>query len=127
MMKVDNLGLTSASGEIEAPDIPAGFEYPVFNGLTWVSDKTLFAARHAMRVKAIPSSVSPRQIRQALTRQNLRNQVETVVATGDQDLKDWWEFSTEFLRYHPQVITVGELLGKTPEELDKLWVLAASL
>lgn len=71
--------------------------------------------------------VSPRQIRQALTQLNLRSVVEEAITAGSQDLKDWWEFSTEFLRTHPEVIDMGKTLGKTPEELDQLWVLAASL
>jgi len=75
----------------------------------------------------VPESVSPRQIRQALTRAGLRTQVESAVAAGDQDTKDWWEFATEFQRSHPQVIAMGEALSVTPQQLDDLWVLAGSL
>lgn len=71
--------------------------------------------------------ISPRQIRQALTRTGLRQQVETAVAAGDQDLKDWWEFATVFEREHPMVVAMGDVLGQTPAKLDALWSLAASL
>lgn len=71
--------------------------------------------------------ISPRQIRMALTRADLRTYVEAAVLAGDQDLKDWWEFSTSFERLNPQVIAMGEALGKTPEELDNLWLLGATL
>ena len=71
--------------------------------------------------------ISPRQIRMALTRANLRTYVEAAVLAGDQDLKDWWEFSTSFERLNPQVIAMGDALGKTTEELDSLWLLGTSL
>jgi hypothetical protein len=75
----------------------------------------------------VPDSVTPRQIRQALNRIGLRQAVEAAVAAGDQDVKDWWEFATEFQRSHPMVIAMGQGLGKTEEEIDDLWRLAGSL
>lgn len=75
----------------------------------------------------IPHSISPRQIRQALTRIGLRTQVEQAVTNGDQDLKDWWEFSTAFERGHPQVIVMGTALGIDSSSIDSLWQLGASL
>lgn len=75
----------------------------------------------------VPASVSPRQIRQALTRAGLRTSVEAAVAAGDQDTKDWWEFATTFERSNPQVIGMGLLLGVSEEALDDLWILADSL
>jgi hypothetical protein len=71
--------------------------------------------------------VSPRQIRQALTRAGLRAAVEAAVSAGDQDLKDWWEFSTSFERLNPQVVAMGEALGQPDEQLDALWALGATL
>jgi hypothetical protein len=71
--------------------------------------------------------ISPRQIRQALTRAGLRNAVEAAVSAGDQDLKDWYEFSTAFERLNPQVIAMGEALSVSPSSLDDLWALGASL
>lgn len=75
----------------------------------------------------IPSSVSPRQIRQALTAAGLRAGVEAAVATGDQDLKDWWEFATAFERGHPMVIGMSTGLGVTEQQLDELFVVAGGL
>lgn len=71
--------------------------------------------------------ISPRQIRQALTRANLRSQVEAAVAAGSQGLKDWWEFATVFEREHLMVVAMGDSLGQTPAQLDALWALGASL
>ena len=71
--------------------------------------------------------ISPRQIRQVLTKTGLRAAVEGAVAAGDQDLKDWWEFSTTFERLNPQVVAMGAALGQSDAHLDSLWALGASL
>ena len=73
------------------------------------------------------TQISPRQIRMALTQLGLRNEVETAVAAGDQDMKDWYEFSTYFDRNHPQVISMAAALGVDDQELDTLWKLGATL
>lgn len=87
----------------------------------------LVAQAEAARIAAIPYAVSPRQIRQALTRAGLRAGVEAAVAASDQDTKDWYEFATEFLRSHPEVQALGAVLGVTPRQLDDLWTLAGAL
>jgi hypothetical protein len=74
-----------------------------------------------------PIIVSPRQIRQALTASNLRSQVESAVSSGDQDLKDWWEFSTQIESNHPQVIERATALNISEEQLTNLFELAKSL
>ena len=71
--------------------------------------------------------ISPRQIRMALTQMNLRSQVEAAVAAGDQDLKDWYEFSTYFDRNHPQVTAMAATLNVSDAQLDSLWQLGATL
>ena len=91
------------------------------------SDEEIAADVEAKRIAAIPASVSPRQIRQALSRAGLRASVEAAVAAGDQDTKDWYEFATEFQRNSPHVIEVGVALGITELQLDDLWTLAGSL
>lgn len=80
----------------------------------------------------VPESVSPRQIRQAMNRvpfgeSTLRNAVEAAVAAGDQDLKDWWEFSTEVERRNAQVVAMGKTLGIGDDAMDALWCEAAKL
>jgi hypothetical protein len=73
------------------------------------------------------ADVTPRQIRMALSRTGLRAIVESAIAAGSQDLKDWYEFSTTFQRLQPLVVQMGIDLGQTPAQLDALWQLAASL
>jgi hypothetical protein len=72
-----------------------------------------------------PIIVSPRQIRQALTAAGLRAQVEAAVAAGDQDLKDWWEFATQFEEDHPMVVGMAQGLGVA--DLHGLFVAAKAL
>lgn len=71
--------------------------------------------------------ISPRQIRQALTRAGLRAAVAAAVAAGDQDLKDWYEFSTAFERNNAQVTAMGIALNVSESALDDLWALGATL
>lgn len=72
-------------------------------------------------------SISPRQIRQALTKVGMRSAVEQAVAAASQDTKDWWEFATQFERDNTEVIAMGIVLGQTTEQLDKIWTMAAGL
>jgi hypothetical protein len=71
--------------------------------------------------------LSPRQIRQALTRAGLRDAVESAVASGDRDLKDWWEFSTSFEINNEQVTSMAAALGVSADQLKDLWSLGAGL
>jgi hypothetical protein len=73
------------------------------------------------------ADISPRQMRMALTRAGLREAVESAVAAGDQDIKDWYEFSTAFERNNAQVFAMGAALGVDEAQLDGLWALGATL
>lgn len=68
-----------------------------------------------------------RQIRQALTRVGLRDQVEAIIAVADKDTKDWYDWSPTFERQHPKVIQMGMLLKQTEEQLNDLFKLASTL
>lgn len=48
-------------------------------------------------------------------------------AAGSQDLKDWWEFSALFERDHEQVVAMAAALSQTPEVVDAVWRLGATL
>ena len=79
-------------------------------------------------VVSVPQSLTPWQMRKALNQLGLRASVESAIAaSNDQELKDGWEFATEFLRSSPLVIGMGAALGKTGSELDALFTLGASL
>ena len=71
--------------------------------------------------------VSPRQIRKALTDAGYREVVELSVANGTQELKDWWEYATQFEEQHPEVVGMAANLSLTDAQRHDLFVLAASL
>lgn len=76
----------------------------------------------------VPQTISPRQIRQALTKYGYRTAVESAItATTDQDLKDWWHYATEFDRNHPQVQALATSLGYTAAQIDQVWIYGASI
>ena len=115
----------------KAPDNSLHFIEPEFAHLL-PAGSVQITAEEAEALRPVPppapiAPISPRQIRQALTRAGLRASVEAAVAAGDQDLKDWYEFSTAFERLNPQVTAMGVALGVSASALDDLWTLGASL
>lgn len=113
----------------DAPPAPNAGEFVKRENGVWVIFRVPVESQHVPLVPPPPpiAPISPRQIRQALTRAGLRTAVEAAVASGDQDLKDWYEFSTTFERLNPQVVAMGEALSVSPSSLDDLWALGASL
>ena len=119
-LRVDPAGLFApgyASQFIDAPDdVQVGYTYA----------DGVFTAPPDPGV-TVPSVVSPRQIRQALTAAGLRASVEAAIAASNQDTKDWYEFSTAFERTHPAVTAMGVALGVSAGALDDLWIAAGAL
>lgn len=105
------------------PADPANSDYQKYQA--WLAEGN--TPEPADPVPVASPQISPRQIRMALTQMNLRSQVEAAVAAGDQDLKDWYEFSTYFDRNHPQVTAMAQILNVSDAELDALWELGATL
>jgi len=87
----------------------------------------LIAAYEASLIPPVPQQVTPRQIRQALTRAGLRDAVEYAVSQSSQDVKDWWGYSTVFERQNPQVIGMAAALGVSDSQVDDLWRLGDTL
>lgn len=115
----------------KAPDNSLHFIEPEFAhllpiGCVPITDEEAEALRPVPPPPPI-APISPRQIRQALTRAGLRASVEAAVAAGDQDLKDWWEFSTAFERANAQVTAMAAALSVTEQQLDELWALGGAL
>jgi hypothetical protein len=74
-----------------------------------------------------PPSVSPWQIRKALTATGLRQAVEDFVASQDQDVQDAWQYASSFEFDNPFWEAGMAALGKTHDDLVALFRLAASL
>ena len=90
------------------------------------------ARKLAALILIVPTPVSRRQIRMALSRTpygsgTLRTAIESAVAASNQDTKDWYEQSTEFHRSNPVTLAMGVAMGVSPAQLDTLWILASTL
>lgn len=105
----------------------AAYAYLLPSDCVEITDEEAMSIQEANKPIESSPKISPRQIRMALTQLGLRSQVETAVAAGDQDMKDWYEFSTYFDRNHPQVISMAAALGVDDQELDTLWELGDTL
>lgn len=72
-------------------------------------------------------TVSPRQIRIALNQLELRDTVEAFVKTASRDVQDIWEFSTQIDRDDATLNQLYPSLGLTPDQVDQIFILAATL
>jgi hypothetical protein len=80
----------------------------------------------------VPQSVTRRQARQALLLRGLLASVPTAIAAITDDTQRGlatieWEDSQVFERSRPLVQSIGAALNLTPEQLDDLFVFAATL
>lgn len=122
MIKRDILNhLGEKIGELEMPDDTSEA----------IIEQKLAKYAAAPAVPEIPD-VTPRQIRQALVMSGISiTAIESALNSLPEPTKSMalieWEFSIAFQRKRPFVTAVGQLLGKSSDELDALWKLAASL
>lgn len=73
-------------------------------------------------------TVSAYQLRKALNRLGLRDQVEAAVSSSaDREIQDGWEYAAEFQSDHVFVIAMAASLGMSSEEMRSLFELAESL
>lgn len=76
--------------------------------------------------------VTPRQIRQALILSNVSlSTIDTAIDNLEEPQRSLarveWEYSTSFDRNRYLVSVIAQILGWTEQQLDDLWLLAASL
>lgn len=71
--------------------------------------------------------VSAYQLREALNQTGLRTQVEAAIAAGSQTLKDMWQYKKEYDSEAPEVLAIGQAIGKTESEIRDVFALAAGL
>ena len=126
MYKLTNsTSITRLSDSASIPADPANTDYAAY--LEWLADENNIP-EPADPIPPEPiADISQRQIRMALTRAGLRVAVEAAVAAGDQDIKDWYEFSTTFERNNELVAAMGVALVVDDYELDDIWRLGATL
>lgn len=103
-------------------DLPDGQPLPA-----WAENMTPCDVVQPNPVASV-AACSPWQIRKALNDLGLRDAVEAAVSSsGNQQLKDGWEYATEFRSDDPFVLSMGAALGKASDETREMIAFAATL
>jgi hypothetical protein len=81
---------------------------------------------------SIPQIVSPRQMRIALiisgiSPQDIESALDTLPEPNRSIAKTTWEYSVEFQRNNPILISLAPMLGLTEQQVDDLFTLASTL
>ena len=92
-------------------------------GSTW--NGATFTAPEPVITSTVFPRVTPFQLRRALNEANLRDEVEAVIDSADQDTKDGWEYATYYERDNPLLLALVPALGVTTEEIDEIFLRAA--
>lgn len=74
----------------------------------------------------VPRSVTPYQARQALNAAGLRAAAEAAIASAPQEIQDAWEYALTIERNSPFIAAVSGALGLSDQQIDALFVTAAS-
>ncbi len=75
----------------------------------------------------VPDVITPRQCRIMLAHHGLLSKVEAAVSNMDEATRITWEYAIEFQRNDPLLLAVAEGLGLSSEQLDQMFIAAASL
>jgi hypothetical protein len=81
---------------------------------------------------SVPPSVSPRQMRIALitsgvSLQDIEDTLDSLPEPHRSIAKVTWEYSVEFQRNNPILISLAPMLGLTEQQVDDLFILASTL
>lgn len=81
--------------------------------------------------QGIPAIITPRQARLALSSQGLLSQVQNAIDSLPESNREVvnieWEYAVSIERASPWIASLGEALELTSEQLDDLFILAATL
>lgn len=80
----------------------------------------------AINEATVPIFVTRRQARLALLDANLLSTINDFIATQPEEQQIFWNDSAEIYRAHRLVLSVGAELNLTTEQLDNLFILAAT-
>lgn len=117
----------TAEGEAQAFAVPAPREISneIENGERIWRVRT--GADMQEQPQACPPEATPGRFRRALTQLGHREAVEAVIAQAGQTAQDMWEYEPTIRRAHPLVAQLGAAAGMTPEQIDAVFSLAATL
>lgn len=74
-----------------------------------------------------PIAVTPLQMRRALRVAGLKAGIESFLASAGEEAQEAWEYAVEIRRDDALVAAAAQALGKTAEELDELFRVAATM
>jgi hypothetical protein len=133
--------LNAEQGNLVVQVEPDDNIFPVATSLTWIDcpdyivayqytyQQNIFVPYVAPQV--IPTTVSMRQARLALFQDGLLNQVQTAIDAMAEPAKTTtqisWDYATVVNRDDDLVVQLSAQLGLTSEDLDALFILAATL
>ena len=80
----------------------------------------------------VPNAINPRQLRLALldrgiTSTMVENAIEQMAEPIKSKAQIEWEYGLTFERINPLVSPIGSILGYNSEQIDNLWIYAATL
>ncbi|MCK9394235.1 MAG: hypothetical protein M0Q44_01425 [Methylobacter sp.] len=93
--------------------IPDGNGYPILQDPPELTIDEIRAAMQCSRWR----------FKRALTQLGWRADVEAFVASADQDTKDMYADAHNFTRLHPFIVAAGQLIGKTPDQIDQIFAI----
>lgn len=113
------------STDKEPPTIQDG-QFARWDGTQWqiVSDR--------VTTQSVPSEITKRQGRQQLIIMGLISSVQTAIdaipdATQKALIQSFWDDSTVYERYHPQMIALSAAIGLDEAALDAAFIAASQL
>ena len=92
--------------------------------ITDAESEEIRAAADAARPLFV-TMITMRQARLALLSMGLLDEVEAAITTPENQI--WWDYSVSVERDHPLVNAVLTALGKTPSDIDQMFIGAAKL
>jgi hypothetical protein len=95
----------------------------MINGVAFESDEEPFRGE----LLPLPAPVSAAQAKIALYRRGFLVDVENAVAAYPKDVQIWFSDAREWDRNNPYVQGLGLELGLTDEQVDELFVFAATI
>lgn len=74
----------------------------------------------------VPRAVTPLQMRKALRAAGLKPIIDAAMTKAPDEVREEWEYATVVLRDNATLEALAKSIGKTDEELDELFRLAAT-
>lgn len=121
----DNInGIPYGTTKKAVPDLSEG-QYAVWNGSGW--DITLNAPPPEAPVKFVPESVTKYQAKMALIQAGLYSEIDQFIRdSNDNVLKVAWYDADTFQRSNPFIAALGIRFELTSDQIDDLFIMAAS-